>query len=195
MLTFTDTAKDRIKAFLEMQKSQGVSALRIVGNRSEHKLFLVKESERQQNDNLFTVDDSFDVYLDPLSAQNLEGCTVDFVESVMKSGFRVFYPSPKWDDPLAQKVQDIIDTEINPGIASHGGSVTLNSVKDNTAYITLNGGCQGCGSADITLKHGIERMITSGAPEITRIVDTTDHASGENPYYAPTDAAESPLAK
>ena len=103
--------------------------------------------------------DGFEVFLDPASAGNFEGATVDFVEGVMQSGFRVFHPSPSWDNPLAQKVQDVLDQHINPGVAGHGGSVTLERVEGDTAFITLGGGCQGCGAADVTLRHGIERMI------------------------------------
>ena len=109
----------------------------------------------------------------------------------MQSGFRVFHPSPSWDNPLAQKVQDVLDQHINPGVAGHGGSVTLERVEGDTAFITLGGGCQGCGAADVTLRHGIERMIREHVPEIRSIVDATDHAAGENPYYQREDAGES----
>ncbi len=194
MLNFTDTARERILSFLEMQKSQGVTALRLMGTRFEHKLWLVRPGDRQENDCVFNAD-GFEVFLDPASADNFEGATVDFVEGVMQSGFRVFHPSPSWDDPLAQKVQDVLDQHINPGVAGHGGSVTLERVEGDTAFITLGGGCQGCGAADVTLRHGIERMIREHVPEIRSIVDATDHAAGENPYYQREDAGESPLTK
>ena len=194
MLTFTDTAKERILSFLEMQKSQGVTALRVAGTRAEHKLWLVRPGDRQESDRVIDAG-GFDVYLDPISAGNFEGATVDFVDGVMQSGFRIFYPSPSWDDPVAQKVQDVLDLHINPGVASHGGSVSLEGVEDGTAFITLGGGCQGCGAADMTLRHGIERMIREHVPEIQKIVDATDHAAGENPYYQSQESGESPLAE
>ena len=124
MLTFTDTAKTRIKSFLEMQKTQGVNALRIAGNRAEYKLWLVKETDKQTADQTFEVD-TFKIFMDPISMDNLKGATVDFMDGVMQSGFRIFYPSPSWDDPLAQRVQDVLDQHINPGVAGHGGSVKL----------------------------------------------------------------------
>jgi len=86
---------------------------------------------------------------------------------------------------LKSKVQDLVDTSINPAIAAHGGWVELLDVKDSVVYLQMGGGCQGCGAADITLKAGIERLIKEELPEITEVLDTTDHAAGNNPYYTP----------
>ena len=194
MLHFTDLARERVLRFLETQADQGVTALRVAGNRAEPKLWLVKEADRQDGDRVLD-GGGFDVYVDPLSATGLDGATVDFVEGVLQSGFRVFFASPTWDDPVAQAVQDVLDRDVDPGVASHGGGVTLEGVRDGVAYIRLSGGCQGCGSADVTLKHGIERMIREKVPQIVRIADVTDHEAGENPYYAPGDRASSPLAE
>lgn len=184
MLTFTDIAKERVLRFLEGQRSQGVRALRVAGTRAEPKLWLVRDDDRQEGDRVFD-GGGFEVYLDPMSAQQLEGAKVDFVDDVMQSGFRVYFESPTWDDPIAQRVQDVLDTMINPGVAGHGGSVTLKGVEDGRAIIEFGGGCQGCGAADVTLKHGVERMVCEQVPEIAGIVDATDHAAGENPYYDP----------
>jgi Fe/S biogenesis protein NfuA len=194
MLSFTEVAKERVQHFLRLQREQGVTALRVAGNRGEQKLWLVKPDDRRSDDSVFDAG-GFDVYVDPLSLSNLEGAKVDFVEGVMQSGFRIFYPSPSWDDPLAQRVQDVLDTQINPGVAGHGGRVSLARVEDGVAYIAMGGGCQGCGAADVTLRHGIERMIREQVPEIERVADVTDHASGTNPYYGrEEDEGESPLA-
>jgi Fe/S biogenesis protein NfuA len=86
---------------------------------------------------------------------------------------------------LKSRVQELIDTMINPAVASHGGFVELIDVQDNRVYLQMGGGCQGCGAADITLKSGIERLIKEEIPEVTEVLDTTDHASGANPYYTP----------
>ena len=83
------------------------------------------------------------------------------------------------------KVQELIDSTINPAVAGHGGFVQLVDVKDNRVYIQMGGGCQGCGAADVTLKAGIERLIKEELPEIEEVLDSTDHASGTNPYYTP----------
>lgn len=193
MLNFTDTAKERVAHFLEVQRAQGVTALRVAGTRAEQKLWLVKPDDRRADDKVFDAGE-FEVYLDPLTAVNLEGATVDFVAGVMQSGFRVYYPSPTWDDPLAQSVQDVIDTVINPGVAGHGGNVELEKVEGDAAFIRFGGGCQGCGAANITLRQGIERIIREQVPGVSRVVDVTDHESGENPYYTKEEVQESPLA-
>ena len=89
-------------------------------------------------------------------------------------------------DDLATKVQDLLDSMINPAVAGHGGFVQLIDVKDNKVYLQLGGGCQGCGAADITLKSGIERLIKEELPEVEEVLDTTDHGAGTNPYYVPS---------
>jgi Fe/S biogenesis protein NfuA len=88
-------------------------------------------------------------------------------------------------EELKTRVQDLIDTMINPAVAGHGGFVELLDVKDNKVYLQMGGGCQGCGAADVTLKSGIERLIKEELPEIDEVLDATDHAAGTNPYYTP----------
>jgi Fe-S cluster biogenesis protein NfuA len=90
-------------------------------------------------------------------------------------------------------VDEVIEHKVNPGIAMHGGQVTLLDVDHGVAYINKSGGCQGCGLANVTLKQGVERMIREAAPEIVQVVDTTQHALGVNPYYR-SPQGESPLA-
>jgi Fe/S biogenesis protein NfuA len=88
-------------------------------------------------------------------------------------------------EEMKTRLQDLIDTMINPAVAGHGGFVELLDVKDNKVYLQMGGGCQGCGAADITLKAGIERLIKEEIPEIDEVLDATDHAAGTNPYYTP----------
>lgn len=88
------------------------------------------------------------------------------------------------EGPLAEQVQTILETQINPAIASHGGGARLVSIdEDNVVYLELLGGCQGCGLASVTLRQGIEKTLREAIPEITGVEDATDHAHGENPYY------------
>jgi len=88
-------------------------------------------------------------------------------------------------DVIKKRVQSILDQEINPAVAAHGGWVELIDVKRNEVFIRMGGGCQGCGMADVTLKQGVEKSIREAIPEVGAIMDTTDHASGRNPYYSP----------
>lgn len=85
------------------------------------------------------------------------------------------------------KIQYLIDMQINPGVAEHGGSVGVVDVKDNILYLRLYGGCQGCGAADFTLKQGIETIVKRAVPEIAQIIDLTNHRAGMNPYYQRAD--------
>ena len=87
------------------------------------------------------------------------------------------------DGPLADRVKQVIDMQVNPAIASHGGSVTLVEVRDDVVYLEMMGGCQGCGMAAVTLAQGIRRIIMESVPEVRDIVDVTNHDAGDNPYY------------
>jgi len=84
---------------------------------------------------------------------------------------------------VAQRILQVLEHQINPSIASHGGRADLVAVEDDTAYLRLSGGCQGCGMASVTLGQGIEVAIKDNVPEIANVVDVTDHAQGANPYY------------
>ena len=88
------------------------------------------------------------------------------------------------EDVLRQKVQKFLDETINPAVASHDGYITLMDVQGNNLYIQMGGGCQGCGMATVTLREGVETSLRQNFPEIGEILDITDHASGENPYYS-----------
>jgi Fe-S cluster biogenesis protein NfuA len=87
--------------------------------------------------------------------------------------------------PEGRAVREVLEERINPAVAGHGGHVALVDVQEDTVYIRLEGGCQGCGMADVTLKHGIEVEIRRAVPAIAQVLDVTDHAGGTNPYYQP----------
>jgi len=92
-------------------------------------------------------------------------------------------PGAGLDTDAARRVTAVLDREVNPSIASHGGHAELAGIEGATAYLRLGGGCQGCGMATVTLSQGIEVAITQAVPEIDHVVDVTDHASGTNPYF------------
>jgi Fe/S biogenesis protein NfuA len=93
--------------------------------------------------------------------------------------------APKGDltGPLADQIQTVIEQQVNPAIASHGGGAELVSVDGTIAYLKLMGGCQGCGMAQVTLRQGIERILMEAIPDLSGVIDVTDHASGTDPYY------------
>ncbi len=86
---------------------------------------------------------------------------------------------------LALRVAAVLEQEVNPSIASHGGRADLVALDDDegTAYLRLSGGCQGCAMSQMTLRQGIETALLEEVPELTRVIDVTDHGGGENPYY------------
>ena len=92
-------------------------------------------------------------------------------------------PPPDLSGDVAQRLLQVLNEQINPAIAAHGGRADLVAVEEDTAYLRLSGGCAGCGMAAVTLSQGIEVAIRESVPEIVNIVDVTDHASGTNPYY------------
>ena len=185
LLTVTDAAREKVKSIIEDEEGD-VQGLRVsIQGRtaSEFQYGLGLEVEAAPDDVIVDCGD-IQILIDPESAKSLKGVTIDYVEDLNSSGFKIDNPNtPTWENPKAQKIQELIDDQINPGVAAHGGHISLLDVTDDTVYIEMGGGCQGCGMANVTLKHGVEAMIQEVFPEIKQIIDTTDHASGANPYY------------
>lgn len=192
MLTITESAKKKILELMEAESQPGIGVRVVVTGGGpgsfRYGLGFMADKDKGVDD---TVIDAgrFKVYVDAESAPKLQGATVDFIEGVNQSGFKIDNPNSGWKDPIAAAVQRVIDTRINPGVAAHGGYVTLLDVKDGIAYITFGGGCHGCGMADVTLKQGVAVAIQEAVPEIRQVLDTTDHAGGTNPYYQPKKGA------
>jgi len=107
--------------------------------------------------------------------------------------YRDVMPKPGLDTPDGEAIQRLLDERINPAVAAHGGHISLVDVQDDTVYIRLEGGCQGCGMADVTLKQGVETEIKRLVPKIASVLDATDHAGGTNPYYQPDKGGASPF--
>ncbi len=125
------------------------------------------------------------------SIEHLAGATLDIPSG---GGPGLVLRNPNRPDPLSGKhleltgtvveqVEQLLKEQINPSLASHGGYAELKGVEGNKVYVTMGGGCQGCAVSSMTLRDGIARSIKEAIPEITEVIDTTDHDSGENPYY------------
>ena len=124
------------------------------------------------------------VYVDGNSVDYIRGATIDYLQDEHgRGGFHVENPNPLWHDELKMRIQSLMDNDINPALASHGGAVELLDVDGENAFVRMLGGCQGCSSSAATLKGGIQALITEEIAEINAVVDTTDHAEGQNPYY------------
>jgi Fe/S biogenesis protein NfuA len=191
MITVTAVAK---KKFLEVIRAEGREdhGLRIIVSNGgtaqpEFALNFVTEGQANENDTVVDVGE-FKVYVDAAQARFLEDATVDFIDELTESGFKVEAPNAgqaKPEGPVAEAIMRVLDEKINPAVASHGGHISLVGVQDETAYLRFGGGCQGCGMINVTLKQGVEKTLFADVPQITKVLDVTDHAAGTNPYYEP----------
>lgn len=127
------------------------------------------------------------------SVDKLRGATLDLPANANQGGLVI--RNPNRPDPLAgveldlhgdiaDKVRQLLDQAVNPMLAAHGGFASLVGVEDTKVFLSMGGGCQGCAVSAMTLRQGIETQIRAAIPEVTEIVDVTDHAAGENPYYS-----------
>jgi Fe-S cluster biogenesis protein NfuA/Fe-S cluster assembly iron-binding protein IscA len=158
-----------------------------IGGEFEHRLTVIEKGEEIVDAIKVTVLGlAVPVFVEGRSAAYLDGVKIHYeYKGPDRSGLEFSNPNPLWRGPIETMLQQIIETELNPAIAAHGGYINLFAVEGDTAYIEMGGGCVGCGMVDVTLKQGIEASIIGVVPGIERVVDQTDHASGTNPYYAP----------
>ena len=190
MITITENARKKI-AMLEEQFKQPVKGLRVTAVprspiRASFAMKLVPEGEKEVATDIVHSVDKFNVYFDPQSAPYLEGASIDYVCTLVANQFKVDAPPRKLDTPdgaLAERIQKVLDGQINPGLAFHGGGAILIDVKENNAFIELTGGCQGCSEAGGTMRDGIKVAIKGQVPEIEEVFDVTEHANGRNPYF------------
>jgi Fe/S biogenesis protein NfuA len=195
MITLTDAARTRL---MEMMKAEGHEgyAIRMRVRGRDNRNFVydfrpVKRADRGTGDEIVEAD-GLTVYVDPATAKRVNGATVDL--SVEQMGRLVVdNPNPVWEDDTAENVAILIEDRVNPSVAVHGGRVALVDFDDDIAYIDMQGGCQGCGLATVTLREGIERLILEEVADVKSIVDVTDHEEGENPFYRRGQEGGSPL--
>jgi Fe/S biogenesis protein NfuA len=133
--------------------------------------------------------DQFNLYVPASSERWLDNAKIDFEKSSAGGSLTIKAPGIKGTKPddsasLDEKIAWVLEAEINPGLASHGGMVSLEQITEATEVVLrFGGGCQGCGMANVTLQEGIEKTLKEYFPEITAIIDATVHDEGENPYY------------
>jgi len=194
IVVVTDAAREKIREIMEMQGITGRGAIRVgIAGRGpagfNYSMSLEEDAQPAEGE-VAQDEGDFKILVDTASLDKLRGASVDFVGQLVGGGFKIENPNSVWDDPLAVEIQALIDSQINPGVASHGGFVELLDVKDSKVFVRMGGGCQGCGMASVTLKQGVEVLIRQNFPQISDVVDTTDHAGGDNPYYQPSKGAQ-----
>lgn len=170
----------------------------VSGSGFSYDMYLKSVDDATPEDAVVTAAEGLQVVIPSGSVDQMRGSTIDLSDSPGGGGLFVRNPqspspavggggaghsTPAPTGPVAERVVSVLDHQINPAIAAHGGHAELVAVEDDTAYLRLSGGCQGCGMASVTLSQGIEVALRDSVPEISRVVDVTDHAAGANPYY------------
>jgi Fe/S biogenesis protein NfuA len=197
MVTFSEVARGKMTELLGAEGREG-SALRLsivgrLGGEFQYRMSFMKRGEGAEGD-VRDETQGFPLVVDARSAPYLDGTVVDYVEVEGQRGFKIDNPNPLWRDALAAAVQRLIDEDINPALASHGGFVHLLELREGVAYVEMGGGCQGCGMAKVTIKNGVEARVREAIPEVREVVDVTDHSGGRHPYFGPSDRGESPYS-
>jgi Fe/S biogenesis protein NfuA len=198
LLTVTETARDKILELRAQEDEPDGLGLRIevTGVRGVDYTYdltfdPIAEADVEAGDVIETTGD-LPVIVPAESISALKGATLDLPSNGGQAG--LVLRNPNRPDPLsgahmelegtpAEKVTQLLDGQINPALASHGGFAQLDRVEGEIAYVTMGGGCQGCAVSAMTLREGIARSIKEAIPEITDVQDVTDHSQGENPYY------------
>jgi Fe/S biogenesis protein NfuA len=197
VLTISENAKDKIRAVLATQ-APSPSTIRVSSpRRGKYAMNLEPEGKPAVDDTVLDFE-GFQIFVDADSLGAVEGASLDYVDAPGGGGFQFTNPNDtpgrktKKEPPTGpegeiwRQIQEILDQEVNPAVASHGGFIDLIDVQGDTVFVEMGGGCQGCGMANVTLKQGVERLLKDKIPSIAEILDVTDHAGGRNPYYAPT---------
>src|SRR5919202_6166629 len=198
LVTLTEKARAKVEGFRAgvadaERQAMWIEVTGVQGGEWTYNMSL-KPLDQAGPDDVVQHEGELAVVIPARDADALDGATVDWSDDLMRGGLTIENPntpSPEMggrppadlSGPVPQRVMQVLDQQVNPAIAMHGGSAELVAVEDATAYVRLGGGCVGCGMATVTLSQGIEVAITEAVPEVMSVVDVTDHASGTNPYY------------
>jgi len=189
-IKFTQKAEEYLRDLLMRQQVKNI-AIRVFITQpgtpqAETCLAYCRPGEENANDSKFDLQ-YFSVWIDHESEDFLEDAVVDFSEDRMGGQLTIKAPNAKLPQlgeksTIADKVNYYLTTEINPGLAAHGGMVRLIEIDDDFAVLQFGGGCQGCGMVDMTLKEGIEKSLKERIPELKGVKDITDHSFKDNAY-------------
>lgn len=192
MLSISDSAQQHFRRLLEQQGLDGlgirIKAIHAGTPKADCSLEFCEAGDLDGAE-IQLACEGFALYVDGPSAPFLEGADIDYQASATGGQLTIRAPKIKGVEPaadasLAERVAWVLQVEVNPQIAAHGGRVSLvDIVEENVVLLRFGGGCHGCGMADVTLKQGIERTLRARLPEITAVRDITDHAGGQTPYY------------
>ncbi|NII09393.1 NfuA family Fe-S biogenesis protein [Oleiagrimonas sp. C23AA] len=193
MIDISERAQNYFRHLLEQQgvEGQGIRLSVVQGGTPAANCALEFCEPSELDGREWTVEcTGFNIYVDGDSVRWLDEASIDFEINATGGQLNIRAPKIKGEIPgegasLVERVRYVIDAEINPQVASHGGRISLLEVSaDGVVVLQFGGGCHGCGMVDVTLKQGVEKTLKTRVPEITEVRDATDHASGENPYYS-----------
>ncbi len=192
MIEITDSAQEYLFDLLSKQEDDGIAIRVFITDpgtpTAETCIAYCQPGEEQSEDELVKYD-KFDCWIDARSLKFLEDAVVDYASDRMGGQLTIKAPNSKVpqvsdDSPLEDRINYILHAEVNPSLASHGGTVSLIEVIDEEiAVLQFGGGCQGCGMVDMTLKGGVEKTLLEQLPQLKAIRDVTDHSITENAYY------------
>jgi Fe/S biogenesis protein NfuA len=198
VLRVTDAARVQVMQLREDEEGEAEGlALRVeitgtAGKDFTYDLSFAPLAEAADDDVITTSGGELPVIVPAESIDNLRGSTLDLPASPLQEG--LVLRNPNRPNPLsgqhlnlegdvAERIVQLLDEQINPSLAAHGGYAKLEGVDEPKAFVTMGGGCQGCAVSAMTLRDGIQASILEAIPEITEVVDVTDHDAGETPYY------------
>ncbi|MDP0563582.1 MAG: Fe-S biogenesis protein NfuA [Candidatus Endonucleobacter sp. (ex Gigantidas childressi)] len=190
-ITFTESGQKYLVQLLSKQDDKNTSVRLFVSQpgtaHAETCLAYCKSGEEKAEDIKLELD-FFDCYIEKASELFLVDAVIDFAEDRLGGQLTIKAPNAKApqvnkDSPLDARINYILQTEINPGLASHGGMVSLIELDEAIAVLQFGGGCQGCGMVDATLKDGVERTLLEHIAELQGVRDITDHTVRENAYF------------
>jgi Fe/S biogenesis protein NfuA len=192
MVTVSESAQRYLAQLLSSQESGGMGVRMFVtqpGSKQAETCLAYCQSDDIVEDDEVIALEGFNLYLEKKSVPFLDEAFVDYAEEKMGGQLTIKAPNakmPKIDEnsSIEEKIKYLLITDINPGLASHGGEVSLASLtEENVAILKFGGGCQGCSAVSITLKDGVEKRLLELVPGLTGVKDSTDHSVTENAYY------------
>jgi Fe/S biogenesis protein NfuA len=192
MVTVSESAQRYLSQLVSNQEANGMGVRMFItqpGTKFAETCLAYCQPEDIVEDDEIVELEGFKLYLEKKSVPFLDEAFVDYAEEKMGGQLTIKAPNakmPKIDEnsSLPERIAYILVTDINPGLASHGGEVTLVELTDdNVAVLKFGGGCQGCSAVSITLKDGVEKRLLEVVPELSGVKDVTDHTVTENAYY------------
>ena len=191
MITLSDSAQDHFSKLVVQQGIDGLGirlkAVNAGTPKGDYHLEFCEPSDLDGTEWEIECRD-FSLYVDSASRPFLDGATIDFDKSPTGGALTIRAPGLRGTPPdenasVVERVRYVIESEINPQLASHGGRVSLREITgEGVVVLQFGGGCHGCGMVDATLRGGVERTLKERVPEVTGVADATDHSTGENPY-------------